>query len=403
MARILLLSNDVIGSVVAGPGLRYLELATALSEDHEVSLVARSGLEADGKKFKILNIPFLLEINLGLKLKLPNPALKKELAKFDFVITQEGVLAALGFPKIRGKLVLDLYCPAFLENLEAARFSQKYYNQQALATFKQAIDHADFVICANEEQRDLYLALVLGSKLFSFQAYAKNPSLRNLIDVVPVGLSSSPPVHTRQVLKGIIPGISATDKVIIWWGGIWEWLDPETAIKAIATATQVRKDLRLVFFGIKHPDQPLSVRAQKAVSLSKELGLYNNSVFFLQQWVPFNERADYLLESDLGIISHEETLETHFSWRTRVLDYFWAGLPTITSAGDSMAELIKTNNLGKVVRAGDPTELARTIIGLLANRDEYHRIKDNIEKFRPSLYWANVIAPIERFISQQRA
>jgi len=403
MARILLLSNDVIGSAVAGPGLRYIELAAALSKNHEVFLAAKSGLKINGNKFNILNTPFLLEINLGIKIKIPNPSLIKELDKFDFVIAQEGVLIALGFPKIRGKLILDLYCPAFLENLEAARYRQKGFDRKALASFKHAIDHANFVLCANEKQRDFYTALLLETRLFNFNAYAKDPSLRSLIDVVPVGISSSPPIHTKKALKGALPGIAVTDKVVIWWGGIWEWLDPETTIRAMAMASKVRKDLRLVFFGIKHPNLPLTVRAQKAVTLSKELGLYNKSVFFIQQWVPYNERADYLLESDIGIISHRQTLETHFSWRTRVLDYFWADLPAITSTGDSMAELIKANQLGKIVPPGNPDELAQAIIELLENKDEYREIKENIKRFKPSLYWENVIAPLELFISQQQS
>ena len=49
--------------------------------------------------------------------------------------------------------------------------------------------------------------------------------------------------------------------------------------------------------------------AARAVELAKELGLYERFVFFNFAWVPYAERANYLLESDLGISSHLDTLE----------------------------------------------------------------------------------------------
>ncbi|HVN66865.1 MAG TPA: glycosyltransferase [Candidatus Sulfotelmatobacter sp.] len=364
MAKILLLSDGQLGRQVAGPGQRLTELARVLGVKHQVTLAA--GLK---------------EFNLGgVKIRVPDRDLKKKLDDFDLIIAKPEAVSAFRLPRTRGKLVLDLYCPSFLENLEAGRFQVK-----EIAILKKIMARADFFICANEYQQDLYLGLLLEAKKTD-----RSLPLNDLIGLVPTGLDAAPPTHSAKVLKGIVPGIAPADKVIIWWGGIWDWLDPATAIRAVAQLAQTRPDVRLVFF---------SGNAAKAVSLAKETGTYGRSVLFLDRWVPYEERGNYLLESDIGLITHRATLETRFSWRTRVLDYFWADLPVISSAGDSMAALIDKYQLGKVVPPAAPDRLARAILELLENGNEYRQIKENIKRFKPALYWEKAIEPLERFIA----
>ena len=40
--------------------------------------------------------------------------------------------------------------------------------------------------------------------------------------------------------------------------------------------------------------------------------------------MPYDERADYLLDADVGVSTHFPHIETEFSFRTRILDYLWA-------------------------------------------------------------------------------
>jgi hypothetical protein len=49
-------------------------------------------------------------------------------------------------------------------------------------------------------------------------------------------------------------------------------------------------------------------------------------VVFHEQWVPYDERVDWLTDADIGVSLHRHHLETELSFRTRVLDYLWAGL-----------------------------------------------------------------------------
>ena len=68
--------------------------------------------------------------------------------------------------------------------------------------------------------------------------------------------------------------------------------------------------------------------------------------------VPYHERQNYLLEADIGCSLHFETLETYFAFRTRILDYIWAGLPMIVTRGDATSEIVKDYELGIVVDYG---------------------------------------------------
>ena len=57
-------------------------------------------------------------------------------------------------------------------------------------------------------------------------------------------------------------------------------------------------------------------------------------------------RQNYFLESDVGIITHPQHIETRFSFRTRILDYLWAGLPVISTQGDILSALVEKKETG---------------------------------------------------------
>lgn len=401
--KILVLSDDPISDRVAGLGMRYLEIAKALSKEHDITLFSTSEITGNIKDLKYLSAPVFRTINLGIKILLPNSKLKKEILEYDAILTQGITLTNLGLlTKFKKPILFDLYCPWFFENLEAQRNLGHKIEKINLKPLLNILRRGDFFTCANEKQRDLYLGLLAATGRITPQIYKEDPALRNLIDIVPTGLSSVSPQPTQKALKGIHPGIGERDKVLMWWGGIWDWLDPFSLLHAMPQILAKRKDLKLVFFGIKHPSlkQAKPSAAEKCLQLAKELNLYNKNVFFLEEWAPYAERGNWLLESDLGIMTYTQNLETRFSWRTRVLDYLWADLPVIISEGDAMADLVKNHNLGRVVKSSDPASIARAILELLDHPEEYSKIKRNIQNFKPQLNWENTIIPIHAFLQK---
>ena len=135
--------------------------------------------------------------------------------------------------------------------------------------------------------------------------YDADPTLRQLIDVAPFGLPDEPPEHRRQVLRGVVPGIGQTDDVIIWAGGIYDWFDPLTLIRAIAGLSRERPTVRLYFMGLRHPnpDVPSMQMAIDARVLAEDLGVADKYVFN-DGWVDYSERQNYLLEANVGVTVH---------------------------------------------------------------------------------------------------
>jgi glycosyltransferase involved in cell wall biosynthesis len=180
---------------------------------------------------------------------------------------------------------------------------------------------------------------------------------------------------------------------VLWNGGLWNWLDPETAIRGAAIAYREEPSLRLVFMGASQ--RPPGQRAARAArEIAGELQLPEGVVFFNDRWVPYAERASWLLDADCALSCHVDHLETRFAFRTRILDCFWAGLPVVCTAGDTLAEEIERNDLGVTVPQRDPEAVAAALLRVLrTGRASYEeRIRNVAERYR----WSRVAEPLIR-------
>ncbi len=87
------------------------------------------------------------------------------------------------------------------------------------------LDRGDFFVCASERQRDYWMGMLSARGRVDRATYEADPTLRSLIDVLPFGCPTEPPVATEPVLRGVHPAIGTDDIVITWGGGTWEWFD----------------------------------------------------------------------------------------------------------------------------------------------------------------------------------
>ncbi len=95
----------------------------------------------------------------------------------------------------------------------------------------------DYFLCGNERQRDYWLGILTANGRINPRTFNQDPTLLSLIDIVGVGIPDREPVHTdglcpRPLLRGIHPIIPDDAKIVLWGGGIWNWLDPLTLINA---------------------------------------------------------------------------------------------------------------------------------------------------------------------------
>jgi hypothetical protein len=139
----------------------------------------------------------------------------------------------------------------------------------------------------------------------------------------------------------------------------------------------------------------------EALALSQSLGLTDRIVFF-NDWVPYQERADYLLEADVGISLHLEHLETRYAFRTRALDYLWAGLPMICTEGDALADLVAGENLGRVVPYQDAGALAEAVLDLLAQPALRDSLAPGFARAACNYTWEVTTQPLLQFCQSPR-
>jgi len=387
--RLLIISHDVIGKQMAGPGIRFYEFARILSGYADVTLAAPNKVDIDTAGFRTI------VYGAG-----NYKALKRVSELSDMILIQGHILYYFPFLKhFKGKIIVDLYNPFNLESLEMYRnesLAERLRIDKAnLDIIKYQVSIGDFFICASEKQRSYWLGMLSATGRLNPFNYDDDNALRKLIDIVPFGIPSTPPAHTGESVRKTFPSIRDDDKIILWGGGIWNWLDPITAIKAMWEISRSRKDIKLIFVGIKHPDPklPEMKKSVEAINLAKELELYDRIVFF-NEWVPYELRQNFLLESSAGLSIHHDKIETEFSYRTRVMDYIWAKVPVITTAGESIAKMVKEENIGEVVKFENVNQLARVIESVSTNkslRDIYIR---NLKKITPGFYWENVTKPL---------
>lgn len=392
--HVLVITGDPLGKKMAGPAIRAWNMASHLSESASVRLVSMESADRISPNFRTFTV---------------KPGDEKSMSEHESwadVIVFQGLAMQL-FKTIRNSkkvIVADIYDPMHLEQLEQAKSadieSWQAHVASATEVLNSQLSRADFLICASERQRNFYLGQLAALGRVSAYNYSQDSSLRNLIDVVPFGLSEVRPVHSASVLKGVHPGIGVDDKLILWSGGLYNWFDPLTLIQAVELLAQRHPNVRLFFMGTQHPHPgvPEMEIVSRSRNLAREMGLIDKHVFFNNAWVEFDERENYLLEADVGVSTHFDHVETAFSFRTRILDYLWADLPMVVTQGDSFAELIEQERLGVAVPERDPQSLADALEKILFDENFANSCRAAISEVRRNFEWKRTLLPLISFV-----
>ena len=385
---------------MAGPGIRYRWFATELARRFDVTLAIpyATDLELPG-------VDVVVRGDTGER------SFRRWAAGFDAIVAQQlGLRTMASLARTDTRTVYDLYVPYAMEHLglhggESTERGRRLLEYQGMNLIQEtALATGDAFVCASERQRDLWLGALAALGRIDFEQYERDPTLRALVDVVPFGVEPEPPRHTKQVLKGVVPGIRESDVVLLWGGGIWNWFDPLTLIRAVGRIAERRDDVKLFFLGVRHPNPLIEemAMAAQAVALADELGLAGRHVFFNEGWVPYEERQNYLLEADLGVSTHFDNVETRFSFRTRVLDYLWAGLPIVTTRGDVLSELVERRGLGRTAEVEDVDGLLAAILELLEDEGARAAARDRIAEVRDEFAWPRVVDRLGELIAAPR-
>ncbi|SMC20992.1 Glycosyltransferase, GT2 family [Clostridium acidisoli DSM 12555] len=397
-SKVLVISSGSIGEKMAGPGIRYLEISKELSKICNVSLAVPN--DDCNLNLEDYNIEYFHYSGSNYD------KIKDEFLTSDIVIVQ-GIIFEL-LPILKSLcddriVIVDLYDPIVIEDLEINKKkdikTREVIHNSSLNLLKDQIKIGDYFVCASEKQKDFWSGMLVSANKINPREYDLSNTLKKLIGLLPFGISNEDPVHNREVLKDKISNFKENDKVFIWGGGVWNWFDPLTLIRAIGKISRYRDDIKLFFMGVKHPnpDVPEMEMLNAAVNLAEELGIRDKNVFFNMDWVDYNDRQNFLMEAYAGVSSHFDNLETRFSFRTRILDYFWAELPIIATEGDYFANEVIDKKLGLIVKYEDVDGMEQALIRICDDKQYYEECKNNIKLYREQLKWKNVTKDLKAF------
>lgn len=395
MTRIAVIASGPLARAPLGSGIRALELARQLARHADVTLAVAHESDEDGATQELAGVPCV-------SFHPHDPrALEPLLAAADVALSAPRWPRVMRMLRRSGaRLVFDLYDPeplALVPGFPGLRRPLRgWLTAYAIDRVVEALAIGDQFLCSTERQRDLWLGMMLSERLVSLERYDHDPSLRSLIDVVPFGLPEEPPAPGPGA-RARFAAIGGEDQVILWNGGLWPWLDAETPIRAVGGLSS-RRPVRLVFMGAT-PAMPARRATERARSLATELGLIDSHVFFNEQWVPYEARAGWLLDADCAVSAHADQLETRFSFRTRLLDCIWSGLPIACTDGDEMSDLVRGEGLGATAPPGDPAALAGALEAVLdAGRASF---EGAFAGARGRYAWPAVALPLVRLIGQE--
>jgi glycosyltransferase involved in cell wall biosynthesis len=332
---------DVVGDRMAGPGIRATYLARELGKHFPTTLLSRGSANA-----------------------------RQAMREASVLVGQP----TRGFFKRRlgQRIIYDLFDPLVLELRELYGVRPSMRQRVHLAaewmrlTF--ALRHADVLMCAAPQQRDFYRQL----------QSSDTPWIE-----VPFGVDLS------EVSRCEKP----KDNLVVWGGGVWEWLDPRTAIEAIVMLNREGLRCCLLFLGRSRPN-PHAVDRRREDRFGRLLQLGGPHVAANAEWVPYAERLSWLRSGKIAMMLHRPTAEAQYSIRTRLFDALAAGVPVVATKKGFAAELVEQEQIGIVVPPSDVEAVARAVRRLLTDDAFYTQCVQNLERIRPRFAWEVVTQPL---------
>lgn len=361
MFSVVLHTPDVVGERMAGPGIRAFHLARELARHFPTTLIAKREGDAGGPSGVVT-------------LEHGTPMAHAAMRDASVLIGQP----ARGFRKFRPgqRIVYDLFDPNVLElrELYGSRPSlrQRIHLAAEWWRLSTALMRADLLIHAAARQRDFYARLQSSDV----------PWIE-----VPFGID---PDDMRACPR-------PQDDIVIWGGGLWEWLDPATAVDAVVRLNQEGFRAKLLFLGRARPNRNLIDR-RRDDRFDELLARGGGAVAANDEWVPYRERLAWLRSGKIAIMLHRRTAEAEYSIRTRLFDAIAASIPVIATAGGFAAELVEQEGLGIVVPPGDVAAVSDAIRRLLSDDEIYSRCVKGLKRIQPQYAWEEVTRPLVRAI-----
>ena len=388
MPRVLIATPEPIGPRLAGPAIRAAHIANVAAAEHEVTLVSLAGESRSPIDGRPVRGPEAIDDS------------------YDAAVVQGSVL--LEFPELGEAelpLAIDWFDPFHVEALHrggADKILRIDVIDGAHKTLLEQAARGDFFVCSNDAQRDHWLGWLAAAGRLNERTHDEHPLFESLIATAPFGASPFGPSRSKPI-RETFSAIGTHDPVVLWAGGLHDWLDPLLVINAFSYAVEENPDARLVFLAGPHPNTSIEIMGVRgeAIALARQRKVFGKHVFFVNQWVDYQDRLSWLNDADIGVVADRPHLESRLSHRTRLLDHLSVGLPTVTTVGDPLGAQLAGHGAALAV---ERTEAAfgaalASLIQDDGRRGEMARAARTLAAARS---WEHTLAPLTDWLREPR-
>ena len=382
----LVVAYDVLGDVQAGPAIRTIALANELAKIGHVTVLYNGEIPDNACK----------EITFT-----PLDDLERSSDFFTkFTAALAPPLVAMNLPELLDSdipICIDLFDPVVWENLDLYSLEpvpeQEFQHERHLAALIAALLRGDYFLVAGKRQQDLFLGALMSLNRINPAIFKPGNVIEDIIGYVPFGI----PEKTIEPDINLVPEEFRGDSpMIVWGGGLWDWLCPEIIVNAMPSVLKKFPDARLIFPGTIHPNPHLPVPEKLHVvsKLAAELNIEKS--MFYGKWLPENEYYNLLAVASCGVSAHKPGLESRYAVRTRFMGFIQMGLPMVVSGGDEYSSIVSLGGLGNVVATPAPSDFASAIIDVLEKGRETYT--SSFGAVRNSLTWAKTSEPLIKWM-----
>jgi glycosyltransferase involved in cell wall biosynthesis len=280
-------------------------------------------------------------------------------------------------------LIGDAYVPIHVEvsardAVDVEREESEF--QADLPRWNAALQRSDLLLVASPQQRLYYTGLLAALGRITPSTYRDDRILE-----VPFG------IHQDETPPAAHPH-SANGMHALWFGGVYPWFDASALVDSIRLVRDRGIPFELTLAGARNPfvqHEDFIQHADDALS-SAQAAPHVHVV----DWVPYRERRRVYEGHDFIISLNKTGPENQFSWRTRLVDYVWSGLPVLTNGGDPLAERLIAAGAAMRLAAATPEAIADAVDLLWREPERLATMRAAMADARLQLDWRLAIRPL---------
>jgi glycosyltransferase involved in cell wall biosynthesis len=140
----------------------------------------------------------------------------------------------------------------------------------------------------------------------------------------------------------------------------------------------------------------------KLKQMVQDLNLSHRIIFI--DVLPYHQMMEYTRQCFLGLIFEKiDVSDEHlFSLPNKLFDYIHAGIPVLSSKAVEIKSLIEKYQVGDLIDSFEPSEIAKKILSISHNQEEYNCWKQNTSLAAAELNWENEEKILIQFMDHLR-